>query len=114
MRSFFCFILCLVISTSVFAQKNTDEQLANQFFQNKEYDKASIYFEKLYDKKGDDLIFKNYLTSLLGLKYYEKAEKLCKTIGIINHGRIVRIGDKKQILQDKSLEEIFLETTGGE
>ena len=42
----------------------------------------------------------------------EEAEKLCKTIGIINNGRIVRIGEKKQILQDKSLQDVFLEITG--
>ena len=42
----------------------------------------------------------------------EEAEKLCKTIGIINHGRIVRIGEKKEVLKDKSLEDVFLEVTG--
>ncbi|MCC6759136.1 MAG: ABC transporter ATP-binding protein [Candidatus Omnitrophica bacterium] len=44
----------------------------------------------------------------------EEAEKLCKTIGIINQGRIVRIGEKRAVLQDKSLEDVFLEVTGGE
>ena len=44
----------------------------------------------------------------------EEAEKLCKTIGIINHGRIVRIGDKHEVLQDKSLEAVFLEVTESE
>jgi ABC-type multidrug transport system ATPase subunit len=44
----------------------------------------------------------------------EEAEKLCKTIGIINHGRIVRIGEKRNVLQDKSLEAVFLEVTGSE
>lgn len=44
----------------------------------------------------------------------EEAEKLCKTIGIINHGRIVRIGEKQEILQDKSLETVFLEVTESE
>ena len=44
----------------------------------------------------------------------EEAEKLCKTIGIINHGRMVKIGEKKEILQDKSLEDVFLEITGSE
>lgn len=44
----------------------------------------------------------------------EEAEKLCKTIGIINNGTIVRIGEKKQILQDKSLQDVFLEITGNE
>ena len=53
-------------------------------------------------------------TIFLTTHYMEEAEKLCKTIGIINHGRIVRIADKREILQDKSLEEIFLEITGSE
>ncbi len=44
----------------------------------------------------------------------DEAEKLCKTIGIINHGRIVRIGEKREILQDKSLEDVFLEVTASE
>jgi len=53
-------------------------------------------------------------TIFLTTHYMEEAEKLCKTIGIINHGKIVRIGDKKQILQDKSLQDVFLEITGQE
>ena len=77
MRSFLCFILCLVIGTSVFAQKNTDEQLANQFLQNKEYDKASIYFEKLYDKNSD-VYYTPYFKCLLAIKNLKKAEKIAK------------------------------------
>ena len=75
---------------------------------------------------GSDLELKfliwDYLTQLnnegktifLTTHYMEEAEKLCKTIGIINHGRIVRIGDKREVLRDKSLEDVFLEVTGGE
>lgn len=75
---------------------------------------------------GSDLELKfliwDYLTQLnkegktifLTTHYMEEAEKLCKTIGIINHGRIVRIGKKQDVLQDKSLEDVFLEVTGGE
>ena len=53
-------------------------------------------------------------TIFLTTHYMEEAEKLCKTIGIINRGRMVRCGDKKSILQDKSLEDVFLEITGAE
>ncbi len=53
-------------------------------------------------------------TIFLTTHYMEEAEKLCKTIGIINQGHIVRIGEKKNILQDKSLETVFLEVTGPE
>ncbi len=62
----------------------------------------------------------DYLTQLnkegksifLTTHYMEEAEKLCKTIGIINHGKIVRIGEKKEVLRDKTLEDVFLEVTG--
>jgi len=53
-------------------------------------------------------------TIFLTTHYMEEAERLCKTIGIINHGMIVRIGEKKEILRDKSLETVFLEVTGME
>ena len=53
-------------------------------------------------------------TIFLTTHYMEEAERLCKTIGIINRGRIRRIGEKKAILQDKSLEDVFLEITGSE
>ena len=50
-------------------------------------------------------------TIFLTTHYMEEAEKLCKTIGIIHHGRIVRIGNKSEVLRDKSLEDVFLEVT---
>ncbi len=53
-------------------------------------------------------------TIFLTTHYMEEAEKLCETIGIINHGRIVRIGDKSDVLKDRSLESVFLEVTGPE
>ncbi len=51
-------------------------------------------------------------TIFLTTHYMEEAERLCSKIGIINHGEIVRIGNKKEILQDKDLETVFLEVTG--
>lgn len=51
-------------------------------------------------------------TIFLTTHYMEEAEKLCKTIAIINHGRIIQMGSKKEMLQDKSLEKVFLEVTG--
>jgi len=51
-------------------------------------------------------------TIFLTTHYMEEAETLCKTLGIINHGRIVRIGDKEMLLKDKRLEAVFMEVTG--
>lgn len=67
----------LCIYVSAFAQKSTDEQLANQFFQNKEYDKASVYFEKLYDKNSD-AFYTPYFKCLLAINNFKKAEKIAK------------------------------------
>ncbi|MEW5895080.1 MAG: ABC transporter ATP-binding protein [Candidatus Omnitrophota bacterium] len=50
-------------------------------------------------------------TIFLTTHYMEEAETLCRTIGIINLGKIVRIGDKKSVLKDKSLQDVFLEVT---
>lgn len=51
-------------------------------------------------------------TIFLTTHYMEEAEKLCRSMGIINRGSIVRLGEKQQVLQDKSLEAVFLEVTG--
>jgi tetratricopeptide (TPR) repeat protein len=60
------------------AQNTTDEQLAAQYFQNKEFDKAVVYYEKLYNKKNSELYYKYYISCLLELKDFAKAEKVVK------------------------------------
>ena len=50
-------------------------------------------------------------TIFLTTHYMEEAEKLCKTLGIINRGHIVRIGEKQELIKDKSLETVFIELT---
>ena len=62
----------------MFAQPTTDEQLAAQYFQNKEFDKAVVYYEKLFNKKAIPLYYNYYLSCLLDLKDYGKAEKVVK------------------------------------
>ncbi len=56
---------------------STDEKLAMQFFNNKEYDKALVFFEKLYDENpyGN---YSNYYKCLLKVKDTKKAEKVVK------------------------------------
>jgi len=51
-------------------------------------------------------------TILLTSHYLEEVEMLCERIAIINHGKIVAIGDKKDFISDgKRLEESYLEIT---
>lgn len=62
-----------------FAQKNPKEteRLAQQYFEQKEFEKANLYFETLYDKDPEQWYI-NYYHSLLGAKEYSKAEKITK------------------------------------
>ena len=50
-------------------------------------------------------------TIFLTTHYMEEAEKLAKTIVIIDHGKIVHAGDKETLLKNHRLEEKFLEMT---
>ncbi len=59
-------------------QKDSDQQLAAQYFQNKEYDKAVVLYEKLYNKKKSSIFYTYYLFCLVELKDYKEAEKLVK------------------------------------
>ncbi len=69
---FFCFCL-----TNIFAQPVVDEQLAQQFFEMREYDKAIVYFEKLYDK-NQPLYYTQYFKCLVATRDFKKAEKIAK------------------------------------
>ena len=60
------------------AQPSTDEQLANQFYQNKEYDKALTYYENLFNKRSGQVYYTLYLNCLLETKDFKKAEKVVK------------------------------------
>lgn len=70
-------ILFLCIRVLSLAQKNTEEQLANQFFQSKDYARALVYYENLYDKKPSDY-YDSYVKCLLAVKDLKKAEKITK------------------------------------
>ena len=59
-------------------QKDSDQQLAAQYFQNKEYDKAVVLYEKLYKEKKSTLFYTYYLFCLIELADYKEAEKLAK------------------------------------
>jgi tetratricopeptide (TPR) repeat protein len=72
------FIAILFIPFCISAQPGTEEQLAQQFFQNKEYDKALEYYEKLYNKRSPEQFYSPYLSCLLETKDFKKAEKIVK------------------------------------
>lgn len=53
-------------------------------------------------------------TIVLTSHYLEEVEMLCNRIAIVNHGKIVAIGDKSEFVKDgKKLEDMYLQITGG-
>lgn len=64
--------------TSLFAQGTFEEQLASQYYQNKEYDKAADIYEKLFEQSYSAQYYSYYLNCLIELKDYDAAEKLIK------------------------------------
>ena len=60
--------------------QTTDEQLAFQYLQNKEFDKAVVYYEKFFNKKDGIAYYNPYLLCLVKLQQYDKAEKMIKKL----------------------------------
>jgi len=71
----FFFLACFF--QQIYAQ-STDEQLASQYYQNKQYDKAIVYYEKVFPKNPSADNYHNYLDCLLQTKDYKTAEKVVK------------------------------------
>lgn len=76
-------LLLLVLAVGAFAararaQGATDEQLAAQYFQRGEYDKAALYYDKLYKAQPTAFFYEQLFRCHMGLKDLESAEKLAK------------------------------------
>jgi tetratricopeptide (TPR) repeat protein len=71
----------LFIAVGITAQPDppsSDEQLANQYYAAGEFDKAVVYYEKLYEKNPLQIYYEYYLNCLINIQSYKKAEKLVK------------------------------------
>src|SRR6218665_686070 len=55
----------------------TSDKLAIQYYDQKEFEKANVYFEDLFDK-NPEVWFSYYYKSLLAVKDFSKAEKITK------------------------------------
>jgi hypothetical protein len=72
------FVLLFIPVLGFSQPQNNDEQLAIQYFTNREYEKAAMIFSNLYEKRPDAYYYVYYLQSLLELQKYDDAEKLVK------------------------------------
>ncbi len=60
------------------AQSETDIQLAQHYFTNGEFDKATSYYEKLFSSQSTKIYFTRYLECLIQIKDFKTAEKTIK------------------------------------
>ena len=77
----FVFVIICFISANInsaIGQTNSDKQLALQFYQDQEYEKAAAIYERLFSKSHLDYYYGYYYNCLIQLEEYDKAEKLCK------------------------------------
>ena len=73
----FLFFLFLMNVLLVFGQSQQDRQLADQFLNNSEYEKAAKLYDKLMDQDPFGT-YSQYLRCLLAMKDFETAEKIVK------------------------------------
>ncbi|MDX5346812.1 MAG: tetratricopeptide repeat protein [Hymenobacteraceae bacterium] len=79
MRSFWVLVVALVAFTQVALAQNQDLALAREYFRKGEYEKADAIYSKLIDNNQlYQVVYPEYLQTLLALQQYKDAEKLVK------------------------------------
>lgn len=74
--SFFLFLFVVFFFTTASAQ---DPNLAQEYFNNGEFEKAGVLFEKLYQQNdANDYFFERYIDSYSSLAQYDKCEEQIK------------------------------------
>jgi hypothetical protein len=121
----FIVLFSIVSVSSFFSQVSTiDFQLAKKYYLDRDYEKAALYYEKIFKESEHRLkIYENYKSTFIELNKFKEAEKLIKTLikenpnklkflvdlGVI-YGLVDR-SDKKNQVFDKAIEQIIKETS---
>ena len=72
------FILFVGFNFIAHSQKTVNEQLAAQYFQNGEFEKAAELYEQLYEDNPNPYFYNNLIQTLISVKDFKKAEKIIK------------------------------------
>lgn len=72
----FIFLLIFCSQEQIYAQN--DQQQAAHYFQLGDYEKAAVFYEKLYNKEQSDYYYRNLLKCFTELKQHKESEKLIK------------------------------------
>lgn len=80
MKPIFAILIILTCSLSLFAQDNNDNEVAMQYYQNGDFQKASMLFGKLLFNAKNEAYLDLYFNSLLKSKQYDIADKAIKKL----------------------------------
>lgn len=69
-------LLSLLLVVPLMLKGQPNPQLAEQYFQTGELEKAAVLYEKLYAQNAGDYYFERYLACLMDLSRYDEAEKI--------------------------------------
>jgi tetratricopeptide (TPR) repeat protein len=69
-------LLFLLLALPFLLKGQPNPQLAEQYFQNGELEKAAVLYEKLYTQNTGDYYFERYLACLMDLNRFDEAEKI--------------------------------------
>ena len=83
-----CCLLTAFQSVCQTANKQTDSQLAMQYYRQGDYQKAADVFARLYQNGHSDFYYGYYLKSLQQIPDYEAAERLVQTQMKLNRGNL--------------------------
>ncbi|MGB0403160.1 MAG: tetratricopeptide repeat protein [Salibacteraceae bacterium] len=75
-----CVLMIALVFTngSLYSQATTDSQLAAHYYQEGDFEKAALYYKRLYDKDHSGFHYNYYLKCLTQLEDFDSAEKLVK------------------------------------
>ena len=79
-KTIFVIIFASIFNITFAQSPDEQNQLALQYYNNKEFDKASTIFLDLYNSQKSKTYFNYYLNCLVELKDFETAEKWKKAI----------------------------------
>ena len=78
----------LISAAFLFSQEGSDQQLAQYYYSNSEFDKALSYYQRLFEKEGNKFNFNRYYECLVKTSNYKDAEKLLKKQITLSRGEV--------------------------
>ncbi|WP_111634248.1 tetratricopeptide repeat protein [Pedobacter cryoconitis] len=100
-KTILAIILCFTGSLSLLAQTNNDNEMAMLYYQNGDYQKASILLEKIAIKTKNEAYLDLYFNALIKSKQYEVADKAIKKLIKQNPGSSKYLTIQGRIYKEK-------------